>query len=112
MPAAVAASDLVVSRAGAITLAEICAAGRPAVLLPLREAAGHQLDNARRMESAGAAWVVIGGGSTAAAVTAAVEALLGDPARRAAMGAAARGLARRDAAVRIAALVERLGAAA
>jgi UDP-N-acetylglucosamine--N-acetylmuramyl-(pentapeptide) pyrophosphoryl-undecaprenol N-acetylglucosamine transferase len=111
MPAALADCDLVVSRAGAITLAELCAAGRPALLLPLREAAGHQLDNARRLEVAGAARVV-SGAAAAVSVAAALEDLLGDAPRRATMGEAARGLARRDAARRIAGLVERLGAAA
>ena len=47
VPAAMAAVDLVVSRAGAITLAEICAAGRPSVLLPLLAGGAHQLANAR-----------------------------------------------------------------
>src|SRR5690606_28516380 len=41
---ALAGASLVVSRAGAITLAEVAAAGRPAVLLPLALAGGHQLD--------------------------------------------------------------------
>jgi UDP-N-acetylglucosamine--N-acetylmuramyl-(pentapeptide) pyrophosphoryl-undecaprenol N-acetylglucosamine transferase len=108
MPAALAACDLVVSRAGAVTLAEICAAGRPSLLLPLREAAGHQLDNARRLEAGGAAVVA----EDPATLTSALGALARDPARRAAMSAAARGLARPDAARRIAGLVERLGAAA
>lgn len=56
--AAMGRSQLVVSRAGAVTLAEICAVGRAAVLVPLEIAAGHQLDNARALERAGAAAVV------------------------------------------------------
>ncbi len=57
-PAAMAAVDLVVSRAGAITLAEICAAGRPAVLLPLLAGGGHQVANARLLADAGAASLI------------------------------------------------------
>ena len=45
--AAMATASLVISRAGAITLAEICAAGRPSLLVPLTLAGGHQRDNAR-----------------------------------------------------------------
>lgn len=56
--AAMGASDLIVSRAGALTVAEIAAAGRPAVLLPLALAEGHQRANARALEAAGAARVV------------------------------------------------------
>lgn len=55
---AMAECDLVVSRAGALTVAEIAAAGRPAVLVPLALAGGHQRDNARALERAGAARVV------------------------------------------------------
>ena len=51
---AMAASHLLVSRAGAITLAEICAAGRASLLLPLAIAQGHQVDNARLLAEAGA----------------------------------------------------------
>ena len=45
MAKALASHHLVISRAGAITLAEICAAGRPTLLVPLTLAAGHQLGN-------------------------------------------------------------------
>lgn len=55
---ALARCHLVVSRAGAITLAELCAAGRGALLVPLRLAAGHQQANARALAAAGAAVVV------------------------------------------------------
>ena len=55
---AMARSHLVISRAGAITVAEIAAAGRPSVLVPLPLAGGHQVDNARAFEEAGAARVV------------------------------------------------------
>ena len=56
---AMAESHLIVSRAGAITLAETCAAGRPSVLLPLSIAQGHQVDNARLLEDAGASEVLL-----------------------------------------------------
>ncbi|MEM9290867.1 MAG: undecaprenyldiphospho-muramoylpentapeptide beta-N-acetylglucosaminyltransferase [Acidobacteriota bacterium] len=56
--AAMANADLVLSRAGAITLAELCAAGRPALLLPLSVALGHQRDNAAALVEAEAAELV------------------------------------------------------
>src|SRR6185369_16356573 len=55
---AMAACQLLVSRAGAITLAEICAAGRASLLLPLAIAQGHQMGNAQLLAAAGAAEVV------------------------------------------------------
>jgi UDP-N-acetylglucosamine--N-acetylmuramyl-(pentapeptide) pyrophosphoryl-undecaprenol N-acetylglucosamine transferase len=58
MAGAMAWAHLLVSRAGAITLAEICAAGRPSVLLPLSISLGHQVDNARVIADAGAAEMV------------------------------------------------------
>ena len=60
VPGAMASSHLVLSRAGAVTLAEICAAGRASVLFPLARAGGHQAANARALERAGAAAVVEG----------------------------------------------------
>ncbi|HXT20507.1 MAG TPA: glycosyltransferase, partial [Thermoanaerobaculia bacterium] len=64
VPATLASSHLVVSRAGAITLAELCAAGRPSILVPLAIAAGHQGGNAAAMERAGAARVLAGEAAT------------------------------------------------
>ncbi len=49
-------SDLVISRAGAQTLAELAAAGRAAILVPLMIAHGHQESNAKRLVERGAAW--------------------------------------------------------
>jgi UDP-N-acetylglucosamine--N-acetylmuramyl-(pentapeptide) pyrophosphoryl-undecaprenol N-acetylglucosamine transferase len=64
VPGALAAAHLVVSRAGAITLAELCAAGRPSILVPLAIAAGHQGGNAAAMERAGASRVLAGAAAT------------------------------------------------
>jgi UDP-N-acetylglucosamine--N-acetylmuramyl-(pentapeptide) pyrophosphoryl-undecaprenol N-acetylglucosamine transferase len=64
VPGALAAAHIVVSRAGAITLAELCAAGRPSILVPLAIAAGHQQGNAEAMERAGAARVLAGAAAT------------------------------------------------
>ena len=108
MAAVYAAADLVVSRAGATTVAELAAAGVPAVLVPLPGAPGdHQTANARRLADAGGAVLVPDGELDPARLVAEAEALLDDPARLDAMAAAARTLARPDAASAVADLVER-----
>lgn len=99
---ALAAASLVVSRAGAITLAELCAAGRPALLVPLALAGGHQRDNAVHLEAAGAALRCAEEGATAAALGARLAEALADGAALAAMGARARALARPGGAAAIA----------
>jgi UDP-N-acetylglucosamine--N-acetylmuramyl-(pentapeptide) pyrophosphoryl-undecaprenol N-acetylglucosamine transferase len=99
MAVAYAAADLVVSRAGAMTVAELSVAGIPAVLVPLPGAPGdHQTANARVLERAGAALVLSDADCTAAGLTAAVEALLADPGRLDAMGRAAAAVGRPGAA--------------
>ena len=99
---ALAAADLVVARAGGSVM-EVAAAGRPAILVPYPHAtADHQTANARWMESGGAAIVIPDAELTPERLAAEASALLEDPARLARMSAAARGLARPDAAERIA----------
>lgn len=111
MPAAMAEHTLLVSRAGAITLAEICAAGRPSVLVPLAQAAGHQASNARALVDAGAARMLGPGDVRVEEMADALAALLGDAAERGRMSVAARSLARRGAAEAIADRLEDLGGA-
>jgi UDP-N-acetylglucosamine--N-acetylmuramyl-(pentapeptide) pyrophosphoryl-undecaprenol N-acetylglucosamine transferase len=95
-------ADLVVCRAGAMTLAELALAARPALLVPLTHTGGgEQLENARERERAGAAEVIPPDRDTGEALFEALEKLVADPARLAAMGAAAARLARPDAADRI-----------
>ncbi len=99
--AAMAESHLVISRAGAITLAELCAAGRPSLLLPLAAAGGHQLHNAERLVTAGAARLV-DDSATPESFSALLAELLNDRARLTEMADAARQLGRADAAGTIA----------
>jgi UDP-N-acetylglucosamine--N-acetylmuramyl-(pentapeptide) pyrophosphoryl-undecaprenol N-acetylglucosamine transferase len=95
---ALAASDLVVARAGG-SVFEIAAYGRPAILVPYPHAAAdHQADNARWMAGAGAAVVISDEQLTGPRLAREVAALLANPARLAAMAAASRRLARPDAA--------------
>ena len=116
MPVAMSAVDLVVSRAGAITLAEICAAGRPAVLLPLVAGGGHQLANAELLREAGAATLIEDIALDADRLRLELANLLGDRLRLAKMGESARRLAHPHAASeivdRIEALLPPLGRAA
>jgi UDP-N-acetylglucosamine--N-acetylmuramyl-(pentapeptide) pyrophosphoryl-undecaprenol N-acetylglucosamine transferase len=106
---AMAASHLLVSRAGAITLAEICGAGRASLLVPLAISNGHQIDNARLLAEAGAAEMIPSNDLSADLLAARLEALLADGGRLAAMGQAARSLARPRAAADIADRVVELG---
>lgn len=102
MARAYAQSSIVIGRAGATTLAELCAIGRPSILVPYPHAADdHQARNAEALERAGAAIAIRQERLTAEGLAADVAALLDDPARRGAMAAAARGEGRPDAAAAI-----------
>src|SRR5690606_26372581 len=102
MDLAYAVADVVVSRAGAITCSELMLTGAPAILVPPRHAAeDHRPRNARRSQEAAAARLLPVVRLSAELVTA-VAALLAVDARRTAMSAAARAIARPDAATEIA----------
>jgi UDP-N-acetylglucosamine:LPS N-acetylglucosamine transferase len=99
MAAVYAAADLVVCRAGAMTVAELAAAGVPSVLVPLPGAPGdHQTANAGVLERAGAAVLLADPDCTPATLATTVEGLLADPDRLDAMGLAAAAISRPDAA--------------
>jgi undecaprenyldiphospho-muramoylpentapeptide beta-N-acetylglucosaminyltransferase len=99
MAAVYAAADVVVCRAGAMTVAELAAAGVPAVLVPLPGAPGdHQTANARVLERVGAAVLLPDADCTPVVLAGNVEALLADPDRLVAMGRAAASVGRPDAA--------------
>jgi UDP-N-acetylglucosamine--N-acetylmuramyl-(pentapeptide) pyrophosphoryl-undecaprenol N-acetylglucosamine transferase len=104
MPARFAQANLVMARSGASTVAELAAAGKPALLVPFAAAADeHQKRNAEEMVNAGAAvmlheWDL----EVAGRLLETLVSLLQSPERLAAMGAAARALAHPGAAERIA----------
>ena len=107
MADAYAAADLVLCRAGSSTLAELCAVGKPSVLVPSPNVTdNHQEANARGLEAVGAALVVVEQGLDVPAVVRSLGELLRDPARLEGMGLAARGQAKLDTAARVADLVE------
>jgi len=109
MPQRLAAAHLVVCRAGASTLAELCAAGRPAILVPYPHAADdHQTRNAETLVEAGAAVMLRDDDLNDGRLAAAIGELAADPARMRKMGRAARTLARPDAARDIVDLATRL----
>jgi UDP-N-acetylglucosamine--N-acetylmuramyl-(pentapeptide) pyrophosphoryl-undecaprenol N-acetylglucosamine transferase len=93
---------VVICRAGATTLAELAALGRPAILVPLPGATdNHQFKNADALARAGAAVVIEQRNLTAATLGDALASLLSDPPRLAAMSRAMRTFARPDAASRV-----------
>ncbi|MBY8880863.1 UDP-N-acetylglucosamine--N-acetylmuramyl-(pentapeptide) pyrophosphoryl-undecaprenol N-acetylglucosamine transferase [Actinacidiphila acidipaludis] len=101
LPDVLALADVVISRSGAGTLAELTALGKPAVFVPLATSAGNeQTHNARHLEEAGAAVALVGDPTPETLVQAAGP-LLNDPARRAAMAERARAHGRPDAADRL-----------
>ena len=106
MAKAYAAADVIVARAGALTLAELTAVGRPAVLIPLPAAGGHQAHNARQLVQAGAAEMIEERDPQGAQK---LEAMLGrwaeSPELLAEMAAAAKRLGHPDAAMKLAQIV-------
>ncbi len=105
MPSAYALADLVVSRAGAMALAEIAAVGLPSVLIPYPHAAGdHQMLNARVLQDKGAA-IVISEKEMDTRIEDVLSRLFQDTESRKKMASAARAMARPDAARNIAAII-------
>ncbi|MCU1502000.1 MAG: murG [Ilumatobacteraceae bacterium] len=90
MPAVYAAADLMVTRAGAGTIAELSVTGVPAVVVPWPgAAANHQLDNARQLSDRGAAVLIEQPDLTVDRLVAEIERLMSDPAALADLAAAA-----------------------
>ena len=109
MPELLAAADLVISRAGALTLAELEAEGRAAVLIPSPNVAeNHQYYNAMELQKAGAAVVIEEKDLTGEALVATVADLLAEPGKLAQMGQNARKLSVDDSLDRIAHALLRL----
>jgi len=109
MPERLAAADLIVCRAGAMTLAELAAAGRAAILIPYPHAADdHQRHNAQTVVDAGAARMIADDRLETEELEDQLKELLADPEALGRMGDAARRLAHPDATTRITDLAESL----
>ncbi|HEX6751320.1 MAG TPA: UDP-N-acetylglucosamine--N-acetylmuramyl-(pentapeptide) pyrophosphoryl-undecaprenol N-acetylglucosamine transferase [Longimicrobium sp.] len=109
MPGALASADFAISRAGAMSLAELCAWGVPAILVPLpTAAANHQHHNAVALADAGAALLVPESELGQGRLWGEMMSLAADPARRAEVAARAKERGKPDAADRIAAELLRL----
>lgn len=98
MAGAYGQADLVIARAGALTLAELCAAGVPSILVPYPHAVDdHQTANARVLVDAGAAQMINESQLTIDDLAQRIRALVENSAQRLAMAEAARSLAKPDA---------------
>ncbi|MDY0881281.1 undecaprenyldiphospho-muramoylpentapeptide beta-N-acetylglucosaminyltransferase [Dongia soli] len=106
IPARLAQTHLLISRAGASTVAELAAAGRPALMIPLPGAIDdHQMANASALADAGGGWAVAQRDLDPSGLAARLEDFMTHPAKLAAAADAARRLGRRDAARALADLV-------
>ncbi len=106
MPEAYAVADIVVSRAGATTLAELTAVGRPAILVPYPHAAGnHQELNARRLSEMGAARVILDHELDSETLARNIRDLFDNAGIRSEMEGSSRSLGRPDAAQKIVEIV-------
>jgi UDP-N-acetylglucosamine--N-acetylmuramyl-(pentapeptide) pyrophosphoryl-undecaprenol N-acetylglucosamine transferase len=95
----VRAADLIICRAGATTIAEISAAAKPAILIPLPTATDdHQRRNAEALAAAGAAEVLLQSEASGSELAGRIRQLAVDAERRARLSAGARNFARPDAA--------------
>ena len=113
MPDKLAWAHLIIARAGASTIAELTAAGRPAILVPLPIATDdHQTANAREMAKAGGARMIAQDSFTPATLARQIEAMAADPQALANAAARALSVGRPNAARDLADLAERVGGGA
>jgi UDP-N-acetylglucosamine--N-acetylmuramyl-(pentapeptide) pyrophosphoryl-undecaprenol N-acetylglucosamine transferase len=106
VPARLAAAHLLVCRAGASTVSELAAAGRPAILVPLPNSIDdHQMANARALEAVGAGWVLPEDQLSSASLAEKLTTVLDRPEALQRAAEAARLAGKRDAAERLADLV-------
>jgi UDP-N-acetylglucosamine--N-acetylmuramyl-(pentapeptide) pyrophosphoryl-undecaprenol N-acetylglucosamine transferase len=104
-------ADLIICRAGATTCAEVAAAGKAAIMVPLPSAADdHQRKNAEALQSAGAAKMILQADLTAERLANEIKDVIGSPEKINEMEAAARKLAKADAAKITVDLIEELAA--
>jgi UDP-N-acetylglucosamine--N-acetylmuramyl-(pentapeptide) pyrophosphoryl-undecaprenol N-acetylglucosamine transferase len=105
MDMAYGAADLIIARAGALTIAELCQVGKPVILVPSPHVAeDHQTSNARALESGGAA-ILVPDREVRHRLFDAAESILADAQGATAMGMALRNLARPDAAHEVARII-------
>lgn len=103
-------ADIVISRAGATTCAELAAAGKAAIMVPLPTAADdHQRKNAEALEKAGAAKMILQNDLTGASLAAEIGRLVENPEEISEMASAAKKLGRSDAAEMAVDIIEELG---
>ena len=109
VPERLAEATLVISRAGASSIADISVIGRPAILIPYAHATDdHQAANARALVESGGAFVIREGELTAEGLAGHITAILSDPEGASAMAQASRATGRPDATEHLASLVEDL----
>lgn len=102
MPTVLRTADVVVARAGAMTIAELTACGKPAILIPLPTAIyDHQMKNARAMEAAGGAVVLPQSDLTGARLSETVDSIVTDSKRWDSMHRGSLAMRRIDAGERI-----------
>ncbi|MCU0826466.1 MAG: UDP-N-acetylglucosamine--N-acetylmuramyl-(pentapeptide) pyrophosphoryl-undecaprenol N-acetylglucosamine transferase [Tabrizicola sp.] len=110
IPRRLSEAQLVISRSGASSVADISVIGRPAILIPFAAATGdHQTANAKGLVDAGGAVVVQEKALDASALAGHIAAILEDPHKAETMARAALGEGKPDATARLVALVEELG---
>jgi UDP-N-acetylglucosamine--N-acetylmuramyl-(pentapeptide) pyrophosphoryl-undecaprenol N-acetylglucosamine transferase len=103
MPAALREADLVIARSGASAVSEICAVGRPSILVPYPHAAGdHQRENAKELAQDGAAVWLSNADASPDAIAGLLDELCSEPGRLDSMALAARGRGLPNAATNIA----------
>ncbi|MDA8091764.1 MAG: undecaprenyldiphospho-muramoylpentapeptide beta-N-acetylglucosaminyltransferase [Nitrospiraceae bacterium] len=105
MPEAYAAADLVICRAGATTLAELTALGKPAVLVPYPYAGAHQEFNAKKLEAFGAARLIMDNELSGQRMAHEIRGLFENGSERDAMAARSQAVGQPDAAKKTAELV-------